>query len=238
MPFGMFNAPSTFMWLMIEVPKPLLKYCVVVYFDDILVFSKSKEVHIQDQHQLKWNPLKCEFLVNELTFLGYIMGSQGLKVDPSKAAALSSWTTPSNTSEVRGFLGLASFHRRFIRHFSTIASPITDCLKKPISMDSGDRNCISVTEKETTRSTGLGPPWYFRSLWNWVWCKHNGRSCTQPRKPPIAFHSEKLSLGMRNWTTYDQELYYVVRVCKVRGPYLIQNEFVIQTDHMTLKARF
>lgn len=138
------------MRLMTKVLEPLLNDYVVVYFDDILVFSKSKETHIHnlkwvlqvlEQNQLELNLQKCEFLEHELTFLGYIVGSQGLKVDPSKTSTLNSWMTPSNITEVRSFLGLAFLYRRFIKNFSTVASPITDCLKK------GSFQWIVVAEK-------------------------------------------------------------------------------------------
>lgn len=139
MPFGMSNAPSTFMRLMTEVLKPLLKDCVVVYFDYILIFRKTRKAHLKDvikvmkilaEHQLKLNVQKCEFLVYEVNFLGYVVGSQGMKVDTKKMDTFTDWMTPSNLTEVKSFLGLPSFYRRFIRNLSTTASPTTDYLKK------------------------------------------------------------------------------------------------------------
>ncbi|GKA02998.1 putative nucleotidyltransferase, ribonuclease H [Tanacetum coccineum] len=104
MPFGLSNAPSTFMRLMNEILRPLIGKFVVVYFDDILVYSKSKEEHL--------------------------VSKEGIYMDPSKVEAIKSWPISSSITEVRRFHGLASFYRRFKKKFSTIVSPITDCLKK------------------------------------------------------------------------------------------------------------
>ena len=218
MPFGMSNASSTFMRLMTEVLKPLLKECIVVYFDDILVFGRSRETHLNDlkrvlqilqQNQLKLNLQKCEFLVHEVSFLGYMVVSQGLKVDPSKTSALNSWISPSNLTEVRSFLGLTSFYRRFIRDFSTITSPISDCLKKGAFTWIVEAEKSFRKLKEKLQQTLVIALPYFSKIFE-IQCDASmlgiGAVLSQGGHP-IAFHSENLSLGRRNWTTYEQELY-------------------------------
>ncbi|XP_074278018.1 uncharacterized protein LOC141601622 [Silene latifolia] len=139
MPFGLTNAPSTFMRLMNEVLKPFLVKSVVVYLDDILVYSQSKEDHFKHLRKvfetLRGQKLygkkeKCSFLVESVIFLGYVVSKDGVSVDQSKIEAIKSWPTPKSITEVRSFQGLASFYRRFIKDFSTITSPITECLKK------------------------------------------------------------------------------------------------------------
>ncbi|GJT24110.1 reverse transcriptase domain-containing protein, partial [Tanacetum coccineum] len=138
MPFGLSNAPSTFMRLMNLVFKPFIGRFVVVYFDDILVFSKGQTEHLEHlakifevlaQQQLYVNLKKCEFMTHSLVFLGYIISKDGIHVDSTKVDAIVSWPTPASIHEIRSFHGLASFYRRFIRNFSTIVSPITECLK-------------------------------------------------------------------------------------------------------------
>lgn len=138
MPFGLSNAPSTFMRLMNHIFKPFIGRFVVVYFDDILVFSKSEEQHLEHLHQifstlreqkLYANLKKCKFFSDNLVFLGYVVSKEGIKMDPSKVAAILDWPTPKSLHEIRSFHGLASFYRRFIRGFSSIVSPITECLK-------------------------------------------------------------------------------------------------------------
>lgn len=134
------KCPSTFMRLMTKVLKPLLGNCVVVYFDDILVFSKNTEDHTRDvretvclleKNHLKLNLEKCEFFLEELWLLGFIVGTHGMKMDPKKTEALQNRSIPSSSvTEVCNFTGLASFYRRFIKKFSSIASSITDYLEK------------------------------------------------------------------------------------------------------------
>ena len=139
MPFGLTNAPSTFMRLMNQILRPFINQFVVVYFDDILVYSSSEEDHLRHvkavlqalrDNQVYANLKKCEFHTNSVTFLGYIVSSQGLQVDESKIEAIISWEPPQSVPEMRRFLGLCGFFRRFIKDFSIIASPLTSLLKK------------------------------------------------------------------------------------------------------------
>ena len=138
MPFGLSNAPSTFMRLMNYIFKSFIGKCVVVYFDDILVYSKEQKLHLEHLRQvfnvlreqkLFANLKKCEFLANKLLFLGYVVSGKGIMVDPNKVEAITSWPTPISIHDIRSFHGLASFYRRFIKRFSTIIAPITECLK-------------------------------------------------------------------------------------------------------------
>ena len=139
MPFGLSNAPSTFMRLMTQVLKPFMSHCVVVYFDDILIYSKNIDKHLDHIRQvlvvLRQNELfvklkKCNFLTIRLVFLGFIISSEGVHVDEEKVKAIRDWPKPETIIDVRSFHGLVTFYRRFIRNFSTIVAPITDCLKK------------------------------------------------------------------------------------------------------------
>ena len=138
MPFGLTNASSTFMRLMNQVLQPFLGKFVVVYFDDILIHSKSREEHIGHlrevfkvlrENKLYANLKKYFFMRDSLLFLGYVVSSEGIKVDEDKVKAIREWPTPKNVSDVRSFHGLATFYRRFIKHFSSIVAPITECLK-------------------------------------------------------------------------------------------------------------
>ena len=139
MPFGLSNAPSTFMRLMNQVLRPFIGSFVVVYFDDILIYSESKKEHLEhvrlvlqvlQDNQLYINLKKCTFSTNKLLFLGFIVGEEGIQVDEKKVRAIRDWPAPTSVTEVRSFHGLATFYRRFIRDFSTITAPIIECLKK------------------------------------------------------------------------------------------------------------
>ena len=137
MPFGLLNAPSTFMRMMTQVLRPFMGKFVVVYFDDILIYNKSKEQHLDHLKQvcsilrrenLYANLKKCSFFSDSVIFLGFVVSSKGVSVDPQKVKAIVDWPDPKNIHEVHSFHGLATFYRRFIRGFSTIMAPITDCM--------------------------------------------------------------------------------------------------------------
>ncbi|XP_020692917.1 uncharacterized protein LOC110107098 [Dendrobium catenatum] len=138
MPFGLCNALATFMRLMNEVLKEHLNRFCVVYFNDILIYSPSFEDHIRHltkvlqtlrEHQLYLNLSKCEFATAQVYFLGFIVSAEGVATGPRKISAIRDWPIPRTMFDVRSFHGLANFYRRFIKGFSIIMAPITDCLK-------------------------------------------------------------------------------------------------------------
>ena len=134
MPFGLTNAPAAFMDLMNRVFKEYLDKFVIVFIDDILIYSRSKEDHVEHlrtvlkilkQKKLYAKFKKCEFWLDKIAFLGHIVSSEGISVDPSKVEAVENWPRPKSVSEVRSFLGLAGYYRRFVEGFSKIALPLT-----------------------------------------------------------------------------------------------------------------
>jgi len=137
--FGLTNAPATFMDLMNRIFRPYLDTFVVVFVDDILIYSKDKEeladhfrtvLQALREHQLYGKLKKCEFWLEEVVFLGHVVTKEGIKVDPQKVKAIIEWPRPTNVTEIRSFLGLAGYYRRFLKDFSKIASPLTNLLKK------------------------------------------------------------------------------------------------------------
>ena len=132
MPFGLCNAPSTFMRMMNDILRPLIDTCVIVFLDDILIYSPTIEQHYKDVSAvfdlLKENKLyvkmsKCEFFKDELEFLGHIVGKGSVQMCPDKLHAIRTWPAPTSIHELRSFLGLAGYYRRFVKDFSMIASP-------------------------------------------------------------------------------------------------------------------
>jgi hypothetical protein len=141
MPFGLTNAPNTFMHLMNEVLRSFIGKFVVVYFDDILIYSKLLDEHIEHlrivfgalrEARLFANLEKCTFCTDQVTFLGYVVTLQGIEVDESKIEAIKSWPIPATLTQLQSFLGLAGFYRRFVRDFSTIVAPLNDLTKKGV----------------------------------------------------------------------------------------------------------
>ena len=138
MPFGLSNAPSTFMLVMNQLLRPFIGRFIVVYFDDILIYSANQEEHLQHAKEVlsvlrreKFYAAtkKCIFMSPKVLLLGYVISGAGLEVDEEKVQAVREWPTPKNLKEVRSFHGLASFYRNFIANFSSIIAPITDCMK-------------------------------------------------------------------------------------------------------------
>ena len=169
MPFGLTNAPSTFMRLMNEVLRPFIGKFVVVYFDDILIYSKSHELHL-DHIRAIFNALrdarlfgnleKCTFCTDRVAFLGYVVTPQGIEVDEAKIAAIQSWPTPTTVTQVRSFHGLAGFYRRFVRDFSILAAPLNELIKKRSAFPMGacTREGIQLIEREAHHSTPTPTP--------------------------------------------------------------------------------
>ena len=246
MPFGLSNAPSTFMRAMTEVLKPFLQSFVVVYFDDILVYSPSKEKHLQHLRQvlevlqkekLYVNLKKCSFLQTEVVFLGFIVSEEGLKPDPEKIQAIKDWTAPQSFKEVRSFHGLASFYRRFIRNFSTIMSPITEILKSDsFKWTNSAQKAFEHIKVLVTKAPVLALPDFNKLFVVECDASQNGiRAVLSQEGRPLEIFSEKLSDAKRRYSTYDLEFYALVRAIQHWQHYLAYKEFVVYTDHQALK---
>ena len=141
LPMGLCNAPGTFMQLMNTLFRDLLDISVLCFLDDILVYSKTEEEHIQHlrevltrlrKSELYGKLSKCSFLQSEVSFLGHRIGAAGLRVSPDKVGAIQRWPIPRSVRDVRSFLGLANFYRRFVRDYSKLAMPLTELTKDAI----------------------------------------------------------------------------------------------------------
>ena len=141
MPFGLSNALSTFMRLMTHALIPFLGKFIVVYSDDILVYSKSMQDHVEHlrsvfqtlrEQRLFANLKRCHFITDNLFFLDYVVYSKGIKRDPSKVEAIESWPVPKSIHTIRSFHGMVSFYRRFIKHFSTLVALINEWMKEGV----------------------------------------------------------------------------------------------------------
>ena len=142
MPFGLTNAPVVFMDLMNQVFRPFLDQFVIVFIDDVLVYSRSEEEHEQHlrvvlqtlrEHRLFAKFNKCEFWLERVQFLGHVITGEGIQVDSAKVEAVVSWQRPRNATEIFNFLGLVGYYRCFVQNFSSIAAPLTRLTRKGVS---------------------------------------------------------------------------------------------------------
>ena len=246
MPFGLSNAPSTFMRIMTQVLRAYMGKFVVVYFDDILIYSRTKENHLDHLRQvcaalrkesLFANLKKCEFMTSRITFLGFIITPDGVSTDPKKIRSVVEWPTPKNIHDVRSFHGLATFYRRFIRGFSSIVAPMTDCLRKGHFnwTPAANRAFLDIKEKMTQAPTLRLPD--FSKVFE-VACDTSGigiGGVLSLEGHPIAFFSEKLNEARLKYSTYDKELCAVVQALRYWRHYLLPHEFVLFSDHEALK---
>ncbi|KAI3775098.1 hypothetical protein L1987_49666 [Smallanthus sonchifolius] len=230
MPFGLTNAPAVFMDLMNRVCKPYLEKFVIVFIDDILIYSKTKAEH--EQHLrlilelLKKEKLyakfsKCEFWLKEVQFLGHIVNDKGIHVDPAKIEAVKNWSTPKTPTEIRSFLGLASYYRRFISNFSKIAVPLTALTHKGLGcvlMQRGQviayaSRQLKIHEKNyTTHDLELSAVVFALKIW-----RHYlyGTKCvvfTDQKSLQHIFNQKELNMRQRRWVEllndYDCEIRY------------------------------
>ncbi|GKA60304.1 transposon ty3-I gag-pol polyprotein [Tanacetum coccineum] len=221
MPCGLSNTPSTLMRLMTKVLRPFIGKFVVVYFDDILIYSQTKEEHLGHlqkvmkalgDNDLFVNLKKCTFLTNKLLFIGYIVSSDGIHVDETKVQAVRDWPSPKTLSEVRSFHGLATFYRRFVRNFSSIVAPITRCLKKGrFQWTKEAEESFKIIKEKLTTAPILSLP-NFDKVFE-LECDACGTeigAVLSQEGRPVAFHREKLNEARQKWSTYEQELYAVV----------------------------
>ncbi|KAJ0668240.1 putative nucleotidyltransferase, Ribonuclease H [Helianthus annuus] len=246
MPFGLTNAPATFQSLMNDLFRPYLRKFVLVFFDDILVYSKTREDHllhlstvlgILEANQLYAKMSKCCFGVFQVNYLGHVISSDGVAVDTSKVKAVLEWPTPKNAKGVRGFLGLAGYYRKFIRHFGIIAAPLHKLVGRgPFFWDDAAEKAFQLLKKALTSTPTLGLPDWSQPFT--LECDASGLGIgailTQQGRP-IAYYSAPLKGAMLAWSTYEKEMLAVVKAVRKWRPYLLGRSFVVKTDHMSLK---
>src|SRR4051812_38746296 len=247
MPFGLSNAPSTFMRLMNHILRYLIGKSVVVYLDDILVCSKSLEEHVTHvkevlqilrHEKLYANLPKCTFAKDKLIFLGFVVSSNGIEVDVSKVKDIRDCPIPTNVSELRSFHGLAGFYRRFVKDFSTIACPLNELTKKnvPFVWGKAQQHAFDELKKKLKEAPLLVLPNFEKTFE--IECDASGLeigAVLMQEGRPITYHSEKLDGGRLHYSIYDKEFFALVRALEVWQNYLWPKEFVIHSDHESLK---
>nr|CAH66013.1 OSIGBa0093M15.3 [Oryza sativa] len=250
MSFGLTNAPAFFMNLMNKVFMEYLDKFVVVFIDDILIYSKTKEEHEEHlrlaleklrEHQLYAKFSKCEFWLSEVKFLGHVISSGGVAVDPSNVESILSWKQPKTVSEIRSFLGLVGYYRRFIENFSKIARPMTRLLQKEVKYKWTEdcEQSFQELKKRLVTAPVLILPDSRKGFQVYCDASRHGLGCVLMQEGKVvAYASRQLRPHENNYPTHDLELAAVVHALKIWRHYLFGNRTEIYTDHKSLKYIF
>lgn len=222
MPFGLTNAPAVFQALVNDVLRDFINHSVFVYLDDILIFSRSVAEHERQVRQVLLRLLenrlfikaeKCEFHVNMISFLGYIIDRGDLKADPAKVQAVINWPTPPNRSQLQCFLGFANFYRRFIRDFSKVALPLTllTSPKVPFHWNEPARRAFALLKDRFASAPILVQPDLTQQFVVEVDASDSGVGAVLSQRHdgklhPCAYYSRRLTPAERNYDVGDREL--------------------------------
>ncbi|GJX06250.1 putative reverse transcriptase domain-containing protein [Tanacetum coccineum] len=247
MPFGLTNAPAVFMDLMNRVCKPYLDKFVIVFIDDILIYSRNKEEHanhlriileLLKKEKLYAKFSKCDFWIRIVQFLGHLIDSQGLHVDPAKIEAVKNWTSPTTPTEIRQFLGLAGYYRRFIKDFSKIAKSLTELTQKNKKYIWGEdqESAFQLLKQKLCEAPILALPEGNDDFVVYCDASHQGLGAVlMQREKVIAYASRQLKPNEENYTTHDLELGAVVFALKIWRHYLYGTKCTVFTDHKSLQ---
>ncbi|GJW02311.1 putative reverse transcriptase domain-containing protein [Tanacetum coccineum] len=232
MPFGLTNAPAVFMDLMNRVCKPYLDKFVIVFIDDILIYSKNKREHeehlklileLLKKEELYAKFSKCEFWIPKVQFLGHVIDSKGIHVDPAKIESIKDWASPKSPTEIRQFLGLAGYYRRFIEGFSKIAKPMTKLTQKKVKFEWGDKQeaAFQLLKQKLCSAPILALPEGSEDFIAYCDASKKGLGAVlMQREKVIAYASRQLKIHEKNYTTHDLELGAVVFALKIWRHYL------------------
>jgi hypothetical protein len=248
--FGLTNAPAYFMYLMKSVFMDYLDKFVVVFIDDILVYSQNEQEH--EEHlrkvlqrlrdcQLYAKLSKCEFWISEVLFLGHIINRDGLAVDPKKVAVILDWKAPKDVRGIKCFIGMTGYYRHFIEGFSKIARPMTALLAKKVEFKwtPACQESFEMLKQKLTTSPVLVLPDVHKPFLVYCDASYIGLGCVLMQEAKVvAYSSQQLKVHEKNYPTHDLELAAVVHALKSWRHYLYGKKCDIYTDHKSLKYIF
>ncbi|WP_253302428.1 reverse transcriptase domain-containing protein [Wolbachia endosymbiont of Psylliodes chrysocephala] len=250
MPFGLKNAPSTFQRVMDNILRGLQNETCLVYLDDIVIFSTSLQEHMLRLRQIfdrlrdanfKLQLDKSEFLRKEVNYLGHVITPLGVKPNPEKISAVKKFPIPKTTKEIKGFLGLVGYYRKFIQDFAKITKPLTKCLKKgaQIIHDQDFINAFETCKNLLTNAPILQYPDFSKKFILTTDASNVALGAILSQGPigsdkPIAYASRTLNDSEQRYSTIEKELLAIVWACKMFRSYLFGRKFSVVTDHRSL----
>jgi len=250
LPFRLTNAPATFMCLMNSVFRKFLDKFVLIFIDDILIYSPTKEEHEEHlrsvlqtlrEHQLYAKFSKCDFFKEEIQYLGHVITKEGIAVDPKKIRTIMEWPVPKNVADIRSFMGFAGYYRIFVEDFSRVAYPITSLQKKGRAFK-WTSECQQSFEKLKRLLTSAPILSIADPNKDYVVCTDASREgvdgVLMQEGKVIAYESRKLKEHEQKYSTYDLELSAVIHALKMWRHYLLGRKFLLLTDHHSLTNYF
>ena len=250
MPFGLTNAPAAFMDLVNRVFRPYLDRYVIVFIDDILVYSGSREKHAEHliivletlrEHQLYAKLSKCQFWLDRVAFLGHIILAEGISVDPQKIEAIVNWQPPTNVTKIRSFFWLAGYYRKFVEGFSKIATPLTRLIRKEENFIWSDacQHSFDELKHRLTSAPVLTLPSGSEGFVVYCDASRHGLGCVlMQHEKVIAYASRQLRKHEQNYPMHDLELVAVVFALRIWRHYLYGVPCRIFTNHKSLQYMF
>lgn len=251
MPFGLHSAPATFQRLLDTVLGPDLEPHVFVYLDDIIVISRTFSEHLEllaetfrrlREARLRLNPEKCKFCVDQLKYLGHVVGRDGIETDPEKVSAVADWPEPTTIKQIRQFLGMASWYRRFIANFSTLAAPLTQLTRKNARWKWGEEEATAfrALKEQLISAPVLACPDFTRRFILQTDASSTGLGVVLTQRYEegdrvIAYASRTLHAAERNYSATELECLAVIWGIRRMRNYLEGYAFTVVTDHQALK---
>ncbi|GJT18516.1 putative reverse transcriptase domain-containing protein, partial [Tanacetum coccineum] len=250
MSFGLTNAPAVFMDLMNRVCKPYLDKFVIVFIDDILIYSKIKQEHeehlklileLLKKEELYAKFSKCEFWIPKVQFLSHVIDSEGIHVDPAKIESIKDWTSPKSPTKIRQFLGFAGYYRKFIEGFSKIAKPMTKLTQKKAKFVWGDKQEASfqLLKKKLCSAPILALLEGNEDFIAYCDASKKGLGAVlMQREKVISYASRQLKIHEKNYTTHDLELRSLCSLSRF-GALSVRNQvYSCSTDHKSYNNIF
>lgn len=246
MPFELTNAPATSQSFMNVIFAELLRKGVLVFVDDILIYSKTLEDHVKllrqvfeilDKHQFFVKRSKCTFAKPSIEYLGHVISAHGVATDPSKIIAVQQWPAPKSVKDLRGFLGLTGYYRKFIQHYGLISQPLTQLLKKgvPFSWSPISQLAFQTLKQKLVQAPVLALPDFSKGFVLETDASDFGIGAVLMQDShPIAYLSKALDSRNQALLVYEKECMTILMAVDKWRSYLQHHQFIIKTDHKSL----